>query len=112
MQIEDADRAKRKLEQVGYYRLSDFWYPCRKFVEKSISQKKERSDRFLPKTSFNDIFNLYLFDKKLRLLMLDALERIEIYVRAVIAYEINKEEPHRLLLRRAKGGVNRFRVVG
>ncbi len=68
MQIEDADRTKRKFEQVGYYRLSDFWYPCRKFVEKSISQKKERSDRF----------NLYLFDKKLRLLMLDALERIEI----------------------------------
>ncbi|PMS38952.1 abortive phage infection protein, partial [Vibrio parahaemolyticus] len=29
MLIPDTERAERKLSQVGYYRLSGFWYPCR-----------------------------------------------------------------------------------
>ncbi|WP_329809277.1 Abi family protein [Providencia alcalifaciens] len=36
---------------------------------------------------------IYLFDKKLRLLMLDALERIEIHIRSVIAHEIGRLDP-------------------
>jgi len=31
MIIPDTIRAERKLSQIGYYRLSGFWYPCRKF---------------------------------------------------------------------------------
>ncbi len=29
MTIPDRDHAIRKITQVGYYRLSGFWYPCR-----------------------------------------------------------------------------------
>ena len=29
MIIPDKQRAERKLSQIGYYRLSGFWYPCR-----------------------------------------------------------------------------------
>lgn len=29
MQLPDKKRAERKLSQVGYYRLSGFWYSCR-----------------------------------------------------------------------------------
>ena len=29
MIVPDEERAKRKLSQIGYYRLSGFWYPCR-----------------------------------------------------------------------------------
>lgn len=101
MLIEDRVRAERKLAQVGYYRLSGFWYPCRRLrldkngqpVISPVNHKPERLDDFENGTSFNAIFELYLFDKKLRQLMLDAIERIEVHVRSVIANEIGYYDP-------------------
>lgn len=102
MAIEDRSRAMRKLAQVGYYRLSGFWYPCReicfdehgKAIKVSENSKKlTRSDHFINGTSFDSIFALYLFDKRLRLLLLDALERVEVYLRAVIAHELGELNP-------------------
>jgi Abortive infection bacteriophage resistance protein len=98
MHIEDSERAKRKLAQVGYYRLSGFSYPCRTIkrdthgnvVKCPVLKVPSRLNTFQDGTSFNSVFNLYLFDKRLRLLMMDALERIEIYIRAIIAHEIGK----------------------
>lgn len=37
--------------------------------------------KFRPDTSFDDVLNLYIFDRELRLLLMDAIERIEISVR-------------------------------
>lgn len=92
MQIADHDRAIRKLMQVGYYRLSGFWYSSR-VITTGDNGLSYRTDNFLPGTTFESSYDLYLFDKKLRLLMLDALERIEIHVRSVIAHEIGKIDP-------------------
>jgi abortive infection bacteriophage resistance protein len=101
MIIPDEGRAKRKLAQIGYYRLSDFWYPCRKgkvdehgkYITDPLSGLPVREDAFQEGTDFNLIIDLYLFDKKLRQLMMDAIERIEIHVRSVIAYEIGRFDP-------------------
>lgn len=100
MTIPDKSRAERKLAQIGYYRLSGFWYPCRIIkrdatgqVVVSVSQKPEREERFQPRTDFQSIIELYLFDKKLRQLMLDAIERIEVHVRSVIAHEVGYHNP-------------------
>lgn len=92
MIINDRNRAIRKLSQVGYYRLSGFWYPSRIIAttDKGLSY---RTDRFLAGTSFEKTYDLYLFDKKLRLLMIDAIERIEIHVRSVIAHEVGRNDP-------------------
>ncbi|MGR2884552.1 Abi family protein [Vibrio vulnificus] len=96
MTISDADRAIRKLSQVGYYRLSGFWYPCREidFDENGdavmLHRKPKRLDQFLPGTDFNEIFKLYTFDKRLRFLLLDAIERIEINLKTVLAHELGK----------------------
>lgn len=57
------------------------------------TKKPVREDNFQANTNFNDIVTLYLFDKKLRLLMLDAIERIEIHIRSVIAHEVGKYDP-------------------
>lgn len=35
MELNDPSRAERKLAQVGYYRLSGFWFPCREFLRDS-----------------------------------------------------------------------------
>ncbi|MCI5194369.1 MAG: Abi family protein [Candidatus Electrothrix sp. AU1_5] len=101
MIIPDEARAMRKLSQIGYYRLSGFWYPCRrpkfdndgKFLKDAETGLPVRDDRFQDNINFNNIIDLYLFDKKLRQLMLDGIERIEIYMRSIIAHEIGKIDP-------------------
>lgn len=68
------DRAKMidRLSSVNYYRLSGYWYPF----------KLAGTNNFAPGTSFEMIWDRYVFDRQLRLLVMDAIERIEVYVRA------------------------------
>lgn len=95
----EKDRAERKISQIGYYRLSGFSYPCREIARDSngkvIKQhgKPKRLDTFVANTRFSDVIDLYLFDKRLRLLLLDAIERIEIYLKTVISHEVGREDP-------------------
>lgn len=101
MVVGDKSRVERKLAQVGYYRLSGYWYTCREIKKDAnndylINPKTntpEREDTFQANTHFNDVFELYLFDKRLRLLILDAIERVEIYIRSVIAHEMGGLDP-------------------
>lgn len=74
--IPDAERAARWLQKVSYYRLSAYCLPFK------------NGDAFRAGTDFNDVAGLYIFDRKLRLLMLDAIERIEVAIRTAITYEI------------------------
>ncbi len=101
MIIEDTQKAERKLAQVGYYRLSGFFYPCREFDLDSHGQQKICPKRktplrlatFTQGTSFNKVFELYLFDKKLRSVLMNAIERVEIYMRSIIAHELSSITP-------------------
>ena len=101
MIIPDEERARRKLAQIGYYRLSGFWYPCRKgkvdehgnYITDPLSGLPVREDAFQEETDFNLIIDLYLFDKKLRQLMMDAIERVEIHIRSIIAHEVGRFDP-------------------
>lgn len=96
MAIGDRQKALIYLERIGYYRLSAYWYPFRQFdiVQDAKSNKLavKASDAFHRDTHFLDAVNLYLFDKKLRLLVLDALERIEVAVRVDIAYLLGQRD--------------------
>lgn len=92
MTIPDREHAIRKITQVGYYRLSGFWYPCRLPLVTS-GKIVGRIDKVRPDTNFRAIYDLYLFDKKLRLQIMNALERIEVFIRSVIAHEIGKHNP-------------------
>lgn len=87
MIIDDKNEALQFLERVGYYRLSGYWYPFRKF------DNGTRLDDFIPETRFSDIVALYDFDRRLRLLALDAIERIELAVQVEIAYLLGKRDP-------------------
>ena len=70
MVIPDEEQAKRKLSQIGYYRLSGFWYPCRKgkrdeedkYLKNPKCKLPIREDKFQEGTDFNLITDLYLFD--------------------------------------------------
>ncbi|WP_293731546.1 Abi family protein [uncultured Actinobacillus sp.] len=88
--IQDEKKALGYLKTIGYYRLSGYFYSFRQMSEES---SKTRLDQFIPNSRFDDVIALYMFDKKLRQLALDALERIEIALRVNIAYELGKYEP-------------------
>ncbi len=74
--ITDETKAIRYLESIGYYRLSAYMYPFLK-VPKETHQYKEG-------TTFQQVLNLYRFDKKLRMLLLNEIEKVEIAVRRAI----------------------------
>lgn len=74
--VYDADRALRWLRGVSYYRLSAYFLPFKD------------GEQFRPGTIFDDIAGLYIFDRKLRLLLLDAVERIEVAMRTAVTYEV------------------------
>lgn len=92
----DDAAALRYLERIGYYRLSAYWYPFRVFRHQQDPAsgviQTVRTDEFIPNTQFLDAVELYLFDKKLRLLVLDALERIEVAIRVDMAYLLGERD--------------------
>ena len=100
MHINDQSRAQRKLAQIGYYRLSGFWYPAREFKMNGLRRelcpvagKPLRLDTFQKATSFDAILDLYQFDKQLRMLMLDAVERLEVHLKTIVAHEVGYHDP-------------------
>ena len=86
MCVDDADRAAFYLQHLNYYRLGAYWLPF---------EADHGSHRFVAGTSFDDVLNLYIFDRELRLLLLDAIERFEVSVRSLWAYHLAHEHgPH------------------
>lgn len=73
----DRDRAARYLRHIGYFRLSPYLIPFRR--------RPRSADHLLREgTQFDDVLELYVFDRQLRLLVMDALERVEVAVRAAL----------------------------
>jgi abortive infection bacteriophage resistance protein len=75
--ITDDDLVKHYLRFIGYYRLRGYFIP--------FHQKGDPNHTFLPGTTFETILEHYSFDRELRLLSLDALERIENAFKAAIS---------------------------
>jgi abortive infection bacteriophage resistance protein len=77
--VEDVVSATSLLKTIGYYRLSGYGL---QFRVKNSSGKL--ADEFIPGTRFQTLTDLYDFDRRLRLLLLDAIERIEVAFRAIL----------------------------
>ncbi|EQD37269.1 Abi family protein, partial [mine drainage metagenome] len=74
------------LRHLNYYRLGAYWLPF---------EIDHGSHTFRPGTRFEDVLNLYILDRQLRLLVLDAIERVEVSVRSVWAYHLTQHfGPH------------------
>ncbi len=88
MQFDDEEQAAYYLENLNYYRLSAYWLPF---------ESDHQTHTFREGTTFERVLELYIFDRELRLLMLDAIERVEVSVRSRFAYEISQKygsHPH------------------
>jgi len=79
MNFHDEEKAKYYLENLNYYRLGGYWL---------IFEENHESHEFKDNTYFEEILNLYIFDRELRLLLLDAIERIEVSIRSKLAYHL------------------------
>lgn len=83
MIIPDEQRAERLLANISYYRLSAYMLPYKKKENGLIL------DAFKSDTTWDMIYNLYVFDRKLRLLVFDAIERLEVAIRTQIIYQLS-----------------------
>jgi abortive infection bacteriophage resistance protein len=77
MRFTDEPKALHLLENISYYRFSGYWYPL-------LADK--RNHVFKPHSDFDAAFNLYKFDRELRMLINAELEKIEIAIRSKMAY--------------------------
>lgn len=77
LQFDDFQRVEKYLSNIGYYRLSAYWHP----FELPTTNVNSRNHSFKPNTSFDQVLDLYIFDRKLRLLVMEAIERIEVAIR-------------------------------
>jgi abortive infection bacteriophage resistance protein len=75
--VADPARAEHYLGNIGYYRLSAYSLP----YELPTPTGQPRQHLFRPGTTFEQILSLYVFDRKLRLLVIEAIERVEVSVR-------------------------------
>lgn len=72
MVFHDRERAEHYLRELNYYRLAGYWLR---------RESDHGSHTFAPGTCFNDVLADYMFDRELRLLVLDAVERLEVSIR-------------------------------
>jgi len=77
--IPDPVRALQVLEYVGYYRL---------LIYMRSLQVPGSPKLFASGVTFDDVLSLYEFDRQLRLLCLDGIERVEVALRAAIVSQV------------------------
>jgi abortive infection bacteriophage resistance protein len=83
------------LQHIGYYRFTGYLRPFK------IGGAGDDKENFRPNTTFEIAHDRYIFDRKLRILVLEAVEKIEIAVRSAISNSVaTKHGPHWFLERR------------
>ena len=86
MIVDDIQEATFYLQHLNYYRLCAYWLDF---------ELDHATHQFKPDTNFKDVLKLYIFDRELRLLVLDGIERIEVSVRSQWAYYLaHRHSPH------------------
>ena len=75
MQFKSETFAKESLSHISYFRLKYYWKDMR---------DEETDHDFLPDAIFEDVIARYNFDRNLRLILFDAIEIIEVALRAKI----------------------------
>lgn len=80
MLIDDEQKAKEVLADIGYYRLGFYWYHFEKILT------NPRSHEFLEGTRFMDALKLYYLDSDLRHILSKYLYRVEVNFRTAVIY--------------------------
>jgi abortive infection bacteriophage resistance protein len=79
--LAEKDILVKRLQQVNYYRLSGYLYPYR----------QTDSNIFVPGTTLEKVWRYYTFDRRLRLVVMDAIERVEVSVKTQLVYVLARQ---------------------
>jgi len=80
MLFRDISKAPHFLANISYYRLKGYWWEMQEDLEDHIFQEE---------VYFEDIIDLYNFDRHFRLIVFNAIERIEIALRTKLIYHMS-----------------------
>lgn len=75
--VNNEEKAFSYLSNISYYRLRAYTYP--------FQDNTNPKHPFIKKVSFEQIIDLYVFDRQFRIFVLDAIEKIEISMRTQIS---------------------------
>ncbi len=81
MAFDDAAAARHTLLHINYYRLRAYWLPF------EVETSTDGDHAFRPGTRFEDVIASYTFDQRLKPLLMDAIERVEISLRTRWTHE-------------------------
>lgn len=80
MLFRNESQAVESLQNISYYRLKGYWWDMQTDYTQHILK---------PNSYFEDIVERYNFDRHLRLILFDAIERIEIALRTKMIYHLS-----------------------
>lgn len=80
--IEPTDQAEHYLSHISYFRLAGYWWPM---------QEDKNQHSFKKDSRFSDVIALYNFDRELRIILFDVIEKIEISLRTKLIYHPSHE---------------------
>lgn len=85
MVINDEEKAREVLSDIGYFRLGFYCFP----FEKSYPRKDNRSHLYKDGSLLSDVVDLYYFDTDLRNILLKYLFRTEVNFRTKLVYIVS-----------------------
>lgn len=96
LDIDDWELRKADLAAIGYYRLAAYLYPFRRLKPSKLrtTDWNFRFDEFEDGARFGDAIALYDFDCRLRRLLFDGLEKLEVSLRSQIANVAGEVDTH------------------
>jgi abortive infection bacteriophage resistance protein len=100
--IANDEDAERFLRAVGYFRFRGYALP---FMQQAPVGFLYGNRQFKPGTTFDDIRQIYEFDRALRSLVMEQIDRIEVAVRTAILQELNTPLRYALVSRFYEGRV-------
>lgn len=80
MLFRDVNNVPHFLANISYYRLKGYWWEM---------QDDKVNHHFAPHSYFEDVIDLYNFDRHFRLIVFNAIERIEIALRTMLIYHLS-----------------------
>ena len=81
--ITDEQKAINYLTNIGYFRLSAYCYP--------LLEAPKTNQHYKHGATFDLVMNMYRFDRKLRILLFNEIEKIEVAIRSAMSNWISDE---------------------
>ena len=84
--VDDEDKAKRILLRENYFFISGY---------RHLFMKSRRDDIFIPGTTFEELYAMFIFDRRVRNIFFKNLLIIENNIKSLISYQLSKKYGYR-----------------